>query len=125
MNRIMIVILATMLFSVASLRAQATDALPESGSMAEAPPAATGAVAHTAKDDAPAVKGLSWLEISTFSPGLHPVDDAFVKRMEATWHLKLRAFRRNAQFAALCSFDPTLKAAWKKIATECKRIIKG
>ena len=119
MNRIMIVILATMLFSVAEVRAQSSEVLPE------APPAATAAVAHTAKDDAPAVKGLSWLEISTFSPGLHPVDDAFVKRMEATWHLKLRAFRRNAQFAALCSFDPTLKAAWKKIATECKRIIKG
>lgn len=111
MNRFMIIILAAALFSVAEVRAQ------------EAQPEEPVAQAHaTAKDD---VKGLSWLEISTFSPGLHPVDDAFVKRMEATWKLKLRTFRRNAQFAALCSFDPTLKAAWKKIAAECTRIIKS
>lgn len=112
MNRFMIIILAASLVSVAEVRAQ--DAEPEEP---------TVAVAHaTSKDDA---KGLSWLEISTFSPGLHPVDDAFVKRMEATWKLKLRTFRRNAQFAALCSFDPALKAAWKKIASECTRIIKS
>lgn len=113
MNRTLIIILAASLLSVADVRAQSPEGLPE----------APAAVAQaTAKDDA---KGLSWFEISTFSPGLHPVDDAFVKRMESTWKLKLRTFRRNAQFAALCSFNPELKAAWKKIATECTRIIKS
>lgn len=114
MNRILIIILAVTLFSVADVRAQAPD-----GSQEE--PVAT-ATAHTsAKDD---VKGLSWFEISTFSPGLKPVDAALIARMEVTWKIKLRAFRRNAQFAAMLSFDPKLKADWKKIAEECTRIIK-
>lgn len=112
MNRTLIIILAMTLFSAAEVRAQ--EAMPEEPTVQ--------AVHATAKDD---VKSLSWLEISTFSPGLKPVDDAFVKRMEVTWKLKLRTFRRNAQFAALCSFDPALKAAWKKIAAECTRIIKS
>ena len=118
MNRILVLVLAAALYVPATVRAQASDGMPET----PVPTATAQATSAPAAKDA-AVKGLSWLEISTFSPGLHPVDDAFVKRMEATWHLKLRTFRRNAQFAALLSFDPTLKAAWKKIAEECKRII--
>lgn len=119
MNRILIIILAAALFSVADVRAQAsaiTLGAPQTPGLPEGP-----AASAQAKDG---VKGLSWFEISTFSPGLKPVDDALIARMEVTWKLKLRTFRRNAQFAAMLSFDPKLKADWKKIAAECTRIIK-
>ena len=113
MARLLIIILAVTLFVPVSF-AQVPAGMPENEPGVQA-------TAH-AKDD---VKGLSWFEITTFSPAFTPVDDAFVKRMEATWKLKLRAFRRNAGFPAMFNPDPNLRAAWKKVQTECTRIIKG
>jgi hypothetical protein len=111
MNRIVIIILAVTLFGATHVLAQAPEGAPEQ------PPG------HVAARDG--VKSLSWLEITMFSPAFTPVDDAFVKRMEATWKLKLRAFRRNAAFPAKFNPDPNLRAQWKKVVEECTRIIKG
>jgi hypothetical protein len=111
--RLLIIILAVTLWVPAVSFAQVPEGLPEN------PPTASAA----AREDG--VKGLSWFEITTFSPAFTPVDDGFVKRMEATWKLKLRAFRRNAAFPAKFNPDPNLRAQWKKVVEECTRIIKG
>lgn len=112
--RLAIIILAVTLWIPAVSLAQVPEGLPE------APPSAR-ATEHRDGE----VKGLSWFEISTFSPAFTPVDDAFVKRMEATWKFKLRVFRRNAAFPAKFNPDPNLRAQWKKVVEECKRIIEA
>jgi hypothetical protein len=119
MHRLWIIILSLALCVTGNALATPEIELPEEPAAAAAAPAMSP-VRVSARDD---VRGLSWWEITTFSPAFTTVDDGFVKRLEKTWKLKLRFFRRNAAFPAKFNPDPNLRAQWKKVVEECTRII--
>ncbi len=103
---------------------------PEDPPPAEPPPAEPAPPAPPAEPPpappappAPAAKALSWVEVTTFAPGLCNYDDAFKARMKATCKLKLRYLRRQCNFIAMVNPDASIRAKAKQIAEDAKALI--
>jgi len=63
-------------------------------------------------------KGLSWFEISAYSPKYHAPDGAWLARLAKTSHLKIKLLRKNANFEVKFG-AAKYKDGWKTVADAC------
>ena len=80
--------------------------------------------AQATATDAGEAKGLSWFEITAYSPKYHPPDDAWLARLAKTGKWKLKILRKNAQFEVHTGAKK-YRDAWQKVADACKAAIGG
>jgi hypothetical protein len=80
----------------------------------------SAAVVHTLADE---VKGLSWIEAMSWGPLFRTVNEKFIARLEKTSKPKLRYMLQYSAFMAQNAMFAKMRAKWKKLADECKRIL--